>query len=73
MFSLLVLQQFAVMPSDAKKKRDQKKKEAAKKYDVKKPVAKDGDEAVKSNDNGEVTENGNGLNGISGIFSSQLV
>jgi len=46
------------MPSDAKKKRDQKKKEAAKKHDIKKPAAKDGDEAIKANGNGEITKNG---------------
>lgn len=60
-----------IMPSDAKKKRDQKKKEAAKKYDMKKPAVKDGDDAMKTNgevvsaSNGdcELIENGNGING----------
>jgi hypothetical protein len=67
----IVFGQLTIMPSDAKKKRDQKKKEAAKKYDIKKPVAKDGDEAVKANDNGEtancngeITKNGNELSGM---------
>jgi hypothetical protein len=60
------------MPSDAKKKRDQKKKEAAKKYDMKKPAPKDSDESSKANgeapaaSNGdcELVENGNSVNGM---------
>lgn len=47
------------MPSDAKKKRDQKKKEAAKKHDIKKPVVKETENGVKTNgENGENSSNG---------------
>ena len=50
------------MPSDSKKKRDQKKKEAAKKRDVKKPAVNDVDSAAKPTDDSteDQTENCNG-------------